>query len=594
MGKKTELGDHKETAKVEAVLELLRKQTPLTVKQEKFCNYACVKRFLKAKGDSVKKASKQLKACLAWRESVITDHLIADDFSAELADGLAYVAGHDDESRPVMIFRLKQDYQKLHSQKMFTRLLAFTMEVAISTMPKNVEQFVMLFDARPEGHTESVRSAPGVSKTLGSKCRPVRKGIIGNWSFYRSASAFMNQLLPALKIVAEYYPGRLCKAFVIDPPSLFAYLWKGVRPFVELSSWTTVVSSLDFEESFDFNDFAAYPRASSLRFDASTVKSTAKIGSCSSSRFSFTVSHHLDSLKPCIQSGTYESLARADLAAKRALALVRLARREDPPRPPGYQERPLPLHPAAAESDGAAEDLVPAVAGDVFPSREPREREGREVPRIVLALCKVLSKTVRRNGLQVEDAAPTRWPDLHCFPSHKKTSRFRFSAIIIFECINYYYYQHQVDIDSIFDPEFQLSSSLVREQSTPGVTNQAGYETACIIYVNFWRVVLEIAWEEGSVVETANSEVQRSVGNSSGNGMNGKALKMRREEVKTWLEGVSEVPFPGVAHEWCLSDGAKQNAAFNACSYTLAAAAVASVASSFLPSTLFYKPPILT
>lgn len=33
MGKKTELGDHKETAKVEAVLELLRKQTPLTVKQ---------------------------------------------------------------------------------------------------------------------------------------------------------------------------------------------------------------------------------------------------------------------------------------------------------------------------------------------------------------------------------------------------------------------------------------------------------------------------------------------------------------------------------------------------------------------------------
>lgn len=31
------------------------------------------------------------------------DHLIADDFSAELADGLAYVAGHDDESRPVMV-----------------------------------------------------------------------------------------------------------------------------------------------------------------------------------------------------------------------------------------------------------------------------------------------------------------------------------------------------------------------------------------------------------------------------------------------------------------------------------------------------------
>ena len=35
-----------------------------------------------------------------------TDHLIADDFSAELADGLAYVSGHDDESRPVMVISL--------------------------------------------------------------------------------------------------------------------------------------------------------------------------------------------------------------------------------------------------------------------------------------------------------------------------------------------------------------------------------------------------------------------------------------------------------------------------------------------------------
>lgn len=34
---------------------------------------------------------------------VNTEHLIADEFSAELSDGLAYVAGHDDESRPVMV-----------------------------------------------------------------------------------------------------------------------------------------------------------------------------------------------------------------------------------------------------------------------------------------------------------------------------------------------------------------------------------------------------------------------------------------------------------------------------------------------------------
>nr|CAN68227.1 hypothetical protein VITISV_040534 [Vitis vinifera] len=302
MGKK----DQKEKERVEAVLELLRKQAPLTVKQEKFCNNACVERFLRAKGDSVRKAAKHLRACLSWRESIGTEHLIADEFSAELAEGVAYVAGHDEESRPVMIFRIKQDYQKFHSQKLFTRLLVFTLEVAIQTMPRNVEQFVLLFDAAhvaragvpcvgepavSEIFSEIARLALQMSMSIRENGRECR-------GFFRSASAFMNLLLTALKIVAEYYPGRLHKAFVIDPPSLFSYLWKGVRPFLELSPATMVVSSLDFEESLEFNDFSSYPRASSLRFDPSSIPSTAKIGSCSSSRFSFTVSHHFDSLKP--------------------------------------------------------------------------------------------------------------------------------------------------------------------------------------------------------------------------------------------------------------------------------------------------------
>lgn len=263
MGKKSDQSTHqKHKQRVESVLSLLRKQSPLTLKQEKFCSNACVERFLKLRGDNVKKAAKQLRACLSWRESIGTDNLMADEFSSELAEGVAYVAGHDDESRPVMIFRIKQDYQKFHSQKLFTRLVVFTLEVAVQSMPRNAEQFVLLFDA----------------------------------SFYRSASGFMNMLLATLKIVAEYYPGRLYKCFVIDPPSLFSYLWKGVRPFVELSPLINVVSSLDFDESMEyFNDFSSYPRSSSLRFNPS---STAKIGTCSSTRFSFSVSQSLDSLKP--------------------------------------------------------------------------------------------------------------------------------------------------------------------------------------------------------------------------------------------------------------------------------------------------------
>ncbi|KAL6188772.1 hypothetical protein ACLB2K_040163 [Fragaria x ananassa] len=177
------------------------------------------------------------------------------EFSAELAEGVAYVSGHDEESRPVLV----------HS------VIGFLVG---------------------GGHSDDDQKRRAVRYSLRRK----------------SASAFMNLLLATLKIVAEYYPGRLFQAFVIDPPSLFSYFWKGVRPFVELSTATMMVSSLDFEESMDFNDFSSYPRAASLRFDPSSM---AKIGACSSSRFSFTVSHHqIDSLKPWYLSLTDTSSSK--------------------------------------------------------------------------------------------------------------------------------------------------------------------------------------------------------------------------------------------------------------------------------------------
>ncbi|KAF8089000.1 hypothetical protein N665_0522s0029 [Sinapis alba] len=273
MGKKDE--------KIEAVLNLLRKQSPLTLKQEKFCNRECVERFLKGKGDNVKKAAKQLLSCLSWRQSIDTERLGAEEFSTELSDGVAYIAGHDRDFRPVIIFRFKNDYQKLHTQKQFSRFVAFTMETAISSVSRNAEgNVVILLDA----------------------------------SFFRSSSAFANLLLPTLKIIADNYPCQLYKAFIIDPPSFFSYIWKGVRPFVELSTLTTVISSLDYDEQLDISHVSltsSCPRSASLRFDASSIKSTVKIGSASS-RFAFTVSQN--SLKPWYLSFTDTSPLNATVS----------------------------------------------------------------------------------------------------------------------------------------------------------------------------------------------------------------------------------------------------------------------------------------
>ncbi|KAH9304067.1 hypothetical protein KI387_008471, partial [Taxus chinensis] len=61
-----------------------------------------LKEFLKACGNSVKKAANQLRACLTWRDSIPIEHLIADEFFAELAEGIAFVVGRDEEARPVI------------------------------------------------------------------------------------------------------------------------------------------------------------------------------------------------------------------------------------------------------------------------------------------------------------------------------------------------------------------------------------------------------------------------------------------------------------------------------------------------------------
>ncbi|GMH29258.1 hypothetical protein Nepgr_031101 [Nepenthes gracilis] len=274
MGKKNHQSEKQKA--VEAVLDLLRKQSPLTIKQEKFCNAACVERFWKAKGESVKKAAKQLRSSLTWRDTIGTDNLKADEFSAELSEGLAYVAGHDEESRPVMVIRMKEDHEIFHIQKPFTRFLVFTIEVAIQAMPKNAEQFVLLFDA----------------------------------CFIRSRSSCTNLLLSTLKIMADHYPKQLYKAFIIDAPPLFSCIWKGMRPFVELSSVTTTVSSKDFVDSYDDHHIAAYTPRSSFGLHPSSVPSKVNLGSSTSSRFSFTVSHHFDSLKPWYLSLTDTSASR--------------------------------------------------------------------------------------------------------------------------------------------------------------------------------------------------------------------------------------------------------------------------------------------
>ncbi|TVU47906.1 hypothetical protein EJB05_07522 [Eragrostis curvula] len=361
--------DAKEREKIEAVRKLLRKQAPLSAKQlcsvhgdeqAQYCNDACVARFLRPRGESVKKAAKHLRTVLSWRETVGADHIMADEFSAELADGVAFVAGHDDDGRPVVVFRIKQDYPKFHSQKSFVRLMVFTLEVAVACMSRFVDQFVLLFDA----------------------------------SFFRSASAFLNLLMGTLKIVADYYPGRLHRAFVIDPPSLFSVLWKGVRPFVELAPATAVVCSLDFEDSLEDASFTAYPRTASLRFEpasaAAAVVGKAGVGSASS-RFSVvptdnpikpwylsTIPASVGSRSVVPTSGSPSLVGASPLSARSFSFASPAALRSTPAATPPFHRGGgggggggAPLTPFSVGSKGQKTPPPPAMAQQQFP-RTPR------------------------------------------------------------------------------------------------------------------------------------------------------------------------------------------------------------------------------
>lgn len=99
--------------------------------------------------------------------------------------------------------------------------------------------------------------------------------------------------------------------------------WQGVRPFVELSTVTMLVSSVDYDEQLDISHVSSSSchRSASLRFDASSsIKSTATIGSVSS-RFAFTVSQN--SLKPWYLSFTDTSPFNAAVSTASKVSPIR-------------------------------------------------------------------------------------------------------------------------------------------------------------------------------------------------------------------------------------------------------------------------------
>ncbi|VAH68139.1 unnamed protein product [Triticum turgidum subsp. durum] len=146
-----------------------------------------LRRFLRARGHVVGKASAMLLKFVAWRREAVPGGVMpAELVRTELSHEMTYMAGTDRAGRPVM--------------------LAF-----------------------PAKHFSATRDMAGFKRQEKFLCVVDLKG----WGY---ANCDVRAYIAAIEILQSYYPERLGKALMIHVPYLFMKAWKLVQPFIDANT----------------------------------------------------------------------------------------------------------------------------------------------------------------------------------------------------------------------------------------------------------------------------------------------------------------------------------------------------------------------
>eukprot|EP00775_Hariotina_reticulata_P002131 gene2131-2450_t len=143
-----------------------------------------------------------LQATLDWRKASGTDDLAAADF-ADMPfnkNGWVYVDGNDEAGRTIVMFRKRRDKLAPHEHEPYLRYMMFVLETAVKNMRHGQEQWIWVLDLA----AYSPSNAPALSVTLS-----------------------------VLQMLANHYPERLHKAYVVNAPSVFQFAWKFLQPFID-------------------------------------------------------------------------------------------------------------------------------------------------------------------------------------------------------------------------------------------------------------------------------------------------------------------------------------------------------------------------
>jgi hypothetical protein len=161
-----------------------------------------LRRYLRARKGVVRKASDMLSATKTWRRTFGRDALVAGGkaavIAAENATGKVYCRGHDLLGRPILYLKPRFENTKDHDGNLAH--LVYQLERAIACMPEGVEKIALVIDYAGF----SLLNAPPLKTSIAT-----------------------------LSILQNHYPERLGVAFLVDPPALWEWCWRGISPFID-------------------------------------------------------------------------------------------------------------------------------------------------------------------------------------------------------------------------------------------------------------------------------------------------------------------------------------------------------------------------
>jgi len=189
-------------AQLVAFRQKLFASSDLTEEEKKWCDDACLVRYLRARVDkygwNLEKSMLMIKETIKWRREFKPDSTQLEDIQDVVDAGILYPNGKDKKGRPIIVVKMNAplpDYVK------YTRYVVYVMEKAIASInPEETEEMLWILDLK------------GSSR----KCFPPK--------------AVCKE---ALNIFYTHYPERLYKLFIIDAPKVFTVFWTMIGPFLE-------------------------------------------------------------------------------------------------------------------------------------------------------------------------------------------------------------------------------------------------------------------------------------------------------------------------------------------------------------------------